>query len=410
MRNDTKTFAAQSEYDDKKESYAIPKAASTMPPELLGNFTAHNEYTGTEFLSLQEDKELDFNPAYSDKDDSILSVYLRQIGRIPIIEKPHELALFKKIERQKRIIQKTVQNVASFFPAQEQELFSNIMKDWNQQDIAEVRRTISTLNVDDSTREYLNQLLLKIKRCAERIQKAKNDITKGHLRLAVYIAKEYKGRGLPILDLIQEANIGLINAVERFEYCRGTKFSSYASWWIQQAIGCAIANQARTIRLPAYMVEALRKVTRASERFRKEKQRCPTDKELAEITGLPLQTLDKLSNSATDVDSLDAILWEDKGESMMDFIADVQMPSPEQEVTQNFLKEELEKALRTLPPREEQIVRLRYGLDDGCVRSLQEIGTMLHLSRERIRQLETRALNALRHPVNGAKLREFLTC
>jgi len=211
-----------------------------------------------------------------------------------------------------------------------------------------------------------------------------------------------------MLDLIQEANIGLINAVERFEYRRGAKFSSYAPWWIQQSIGCAIANQARTIRLPAYMVEVLRKVTRANEQFRKEKQRRPTDEELAEMTGLPLQTLEKLSNSATNVDSLDALLWENKEESMMDFIADVQVPSPEQEVTQNFLKEELEKALRTLSPREEQIIRLRYGLDDGCARSLQEIGSMLHLSRERIRQLEKRALNALRHPIKGAKLKEFI--
>lgn len=409
MRNDTKSFAAQSEYDKKKDSYAIPKAASTMPPELLGDFTTRNAYTGTEFLPFQGDGKLDFNTAYSDKDDSILSIYLRQIGRIPLIDKSQELALFKKIEAQKCVIQEAVQKIATFFPAQAQDFF-NPSKDWNQPEIEQVEGAIIALDVDESTHEYINQLLAKIKRGSKQIRKAKNDITKGNLRLAVCIAEKYKYRGLPILDLIQEANIGLINAVERFEYRRGAKFSSYASWWIQQAIGGAIANQARTIRLPAYMVEVLRKVTRASEQFRKVKQRRPTNEELAEITGLPLQTLEKLSHSATNVDSLDALLWEDTGESMMDFIADAQIPSPEQEVTQNFLKEELEKALRALPPREEQILRLRYGLDDGCSRSLQEIGSMLHLSRERIRQLEKRALKALRHPIKGAKLKEFLAC
>jgi len=428
MRSDIKSFAAQPEYDEEKGCYSIPKAASTMPPALLGDFTKHNEGVGAEFLSCQADEKLDFAPAYSDKEGSILTIYLRQIGRIPIIEKSQELALFKKIDQKKRIIQETVQNIASLFPARNQDLSLNArskvrgqggpieqqsgfsVKDWHQPDIEEIEKFISTLNVGVDTREYLNKLLAKIRRCAEQIQRAKDDITKGNLRLAVYIAQKYKDRGLPLPDLIQEANIGLINAVDRFEYRRGAKFSSYASWWIQQAIGCAIANQARTIRLPAYMVEILRKVTRASERFRKEKQRRPTDEELAEITELPLQTLKKLSASATNVDSLDAILWEDKRERMVDFIADARVPSPEQEVTKNCLKEELEKTLKTLPPREEQIIRLRYGIDDGYARSLQEIGSMLHLSRERIRQLETRALNSLRHPIKGAKLREFLIC
>jgi len=406
MRSETKSFAAQSEYD--KKNYTIPKAASTMPPALLGDFTTHNEYTKADFFLRPADEKLDFAPTYSDKEDSILTIYLRQIGNIPLIKKSRELALFKNIDRQKRIIRATVRKIASLLPAQNQDL--SAVKDWNQRDIENIEKFISTLSIDVDTHQYLSKLLVKIKRCVEQITRAKDDITKGNLRLAVCIAKKYRDRGLPLPDLIQEANIGLISAVDKFEYRRGAKFSSYASWWMQQAIGCAIAKQARTIRLPAYMLEVLRKVTRAKELFRKEKQRRPTNEELAEITKLPLQTLEKLSTSATNVDSLDAILWEDKGECMMDFIVDAQMPSPEQEVTENCLKEELEKTLKTLPPREEQIIRLRYGLDDGHARSLQEIGSMLRLSRERIRQLETRALNALRHPTKGAKLREFLAC
>jgi RNA polymerase primary sigma factor len=256
---------------------------------------------------------------------------------------------------------------------------------------------------------YLQYLIATIKRSLHQIQMAKNRIVEANLRLVVCIAKKYNARGLTFSDLVQEGNIGLMTAVERFEYQRGAKFSAYASWWIQQAIGYAIANQDRVVRLPAYVGEILRKVRRASEQFRQEESRTPNNEEIAAITGLSAKTLEKLSITAMDVSSLDDFIGEEKENRRLNLIEDEQRPSPEQQVTMVFLQEELERVLKSLPPREEQILRLRYGLDDGYAYSLQEIGSRFNLSRERVRQLEKRALKRLRYPGRCAKLQEFLT-
>ena len=354
-------------------------------------------------------QEEDFVPSYSDKEDSILSVYLHQIRQIPPLSKSQEISLFIKIENHKKIIQDSISELASIFPDKQQ--------DWEKLTVAEIEYLVENLlnhecsqkDTDANTRYYLQYLITTIERSREQIQIAKNRIIESNLRLVVCIAKKYNARGLMLLDFIQEGNTGLMTAVDRFEYQRGAKFSAYASWWIQQAVGYAIANQDRIVRLPAYVGEILRKVTRASERFRKEKSRTPNNKEIAEITGLSLETLEKLSKTAMDVSSLDDFIGEEKEDRRLNFIEDERRPTPEQQVTMMCLQEELEEVLKSLPPREEKIIRLRYGLDDGYAYSLQEIGSRFNLSRERVRQLESRALNRLRHPTRSAKLQEFLT-
>ena len=344
----------------------------------------------------------DFTPTYSDTDGSILNIYLYQIRQIPPLPKPQETALFAKMDKCNLVINESIQEIAALFP--------HIEQDWHQLDIDDVEQQITTLStdVDENTHDFSQYLFLRIKRSREQIKYVKHRIVEANLRLTVCIARKYRNRGLPLLDLIQEGNTGLMTAVERFEYQRGTKFSAYAACWIQQAIGHAIANQSRTIRLPAYMVEILHKVKRATEQFRQKHHKTPDNEELAAITGLPLKTLETLSKAATDISSLDDVVGEEQEDSMINFLESKQVPTPEQHITMISLKEELEHALQALPPREEQIIRLRYGLDDGYTYSLQEIGSLLNLSRERIRQLETRALDRLRHPARATKLQEFL--
>ncbi|HIE30093.1 TPA: sigma-70 family RNA polymerase sigma factor [Candidatus Poribacteria bacterium] len=363
------------------------------------------------FLSANDnyaDPEDDFVSSYPNKEDSALNVYLHQIRQIPPLSKPEEISLFIKIEKQKRIIQDSISELESISPDKK--------RDWEQLSPAEIECSVKKLldheyfqrNDDADTRHYLQYLIATIKRSCEQIQMAKNRIVEANLRLVVCIAKRYNARGLTLSDLVQEGNTGLMTAVDRFEYRRGAKFSAYASWWIQQAIGYAIANQDRVVRLPAYVGEILRKVRRASEQFRQEKSRTPNNEEIAEITGLSSKTLEKLSKTAMDVSSLDDFIGEEKEVRRLNLIEDEQRPTPEQQVTMICLQEELEQVLKSLPPREEQIIRLRYGLDDGYAYSLQEIGSRFNLSRERVRQLENRALKRLRYPARCAKLQEFL--
>ena len=353
-------------------------------------------------------QEDDFVPNYSDKEDSIFDVYLHQIRQIPQLSKSQETSLFIKIEKHKKIIQDSISELKS--------IFHDIEQDWEQLSVTEIEQLVENLLDHDSQkyadanmRHYSQYLIDIIARSRKQIQIAKDRIVESNLRLVVYIAQKYNARGLTLSDLIQEGNTGLMTAVDRYEYQRGAKFSAYASCWIQQAIGHAIANQDRVIRLPAYVGEIMRKVTRASEQFRKEQSRTPNNEEIAEITGLSPVTLEKLSKTAMDVSSLDDFIDEEKENSNLNFIEDERIPTPEQQVTMACLQNELEQVLKSLPPREEQIIRLRYGLDDGCFYSLQEIGSRFNLSRERVRQLESRALDRLRHPARSAKLQEFLT-
>ncbi|MFQ6040366.1 MAG: RNA polymerase sigma factor RpoD/SigA [Candidatus Poribacteria bacterium] len=396
----------------------------SLPTESLSHRSKENLFPDLEptpFLSANDNYSYpdNFVSSYPNREDGALNVYLHQIRQIPPLSKSEEISLFIKIGKQKRIIQDSVSELESIFPDEK--------RDWEQYrphglsekplSVAEIEQLVENLSGneyfqkddDANTHHYLQYLIATIKRSLQQIQIAKNRIIEANLRLVVCIAKRYNARGLTLSDLVQEGNTGLMTAVERFEYQRGAKFSAYASWWIQQAIGYAIANQDRTVRLPAYVGEILRKVRRASEQFRQEKSRTPNNEEIAEITGLSSKTLEKLSKTAMDVSSLDDFIGEEREERRLSLIEDERRPNPEQQVTMICLQEEIEQVLKSLPPREEQIIRLRYGLDDGYAYSLQEIGSRFNLSRERVRQLENRALDRLRHPARCAKLQEFLT-
>jgi len=275
------------------------------------------------------------------------------------------------------------------------------------------------ISIDDPVRMYLKEIgkvpLLTAeeeieiaKRLEDGDESAKQKLAEANLRLVVSIAKRYVGRGMLFLDLIQEGNLGLIKAVEKFDYRKGFKFSTYATWWIRQAITRAIADQARTIRIPVHMVETINKLIRVSRQLLQEYGREPTPEEIAKEMGISEAKVREIIKIAQEPVSLETPIGEEEDSHLGDFIPDDDAPAPAEAASFTLMKEQLMDVLDTLTPREEKVLRLRFGLDDGHQRTLEEVGKEFNVTRERIRQIEAKALRKLRHPSRSKKLRDYL--
>lgn len=306
-------------------------------------------------------------------------MYLKEIGKVPLLSADEEIELAQKMEAGSVAVEK--------IPL----LKERLAETGEEQGKEEIQAEIKALQLD-----------------VDRGSDAKKRLAEANLRLVVSIAKRYVGRGMLFLDLIQEGNLGLIKAVEKFDYRKGYKFSTYATWWIRQAITRAIADQARTIRIPVHMVETINKLIRVSRQLLQELGREPTPEEIAEEMKMPVERVREILKISQEPVSLETPIGEEEDSHLGDFIKDDNVPVPADAATFTLLKEQLEEVLGTLTEREQKVLTLRFGLEDGRARTLEEVGKEFNVTRERIRQIEAKALRKLRHPSRSRKLKDYL--
>lgn len=336
-----------------------------------------------EEIILTEEDEVDVENIDLSVPDGIsiedpVRMYLKEIGKVPLLSAEEEIELAQKMEA------------------------GNVAKE----KITVLEKRIGT--VDELEEAEIREEIKVLQEDFQAGDEAKKRLAEANLRLVVSIAKRYVGRGMLFLDLIQEGNLGLIKAVEKFDYRKGYKFSTYATWWIRQAITRAIADQARTIRIPVHMVETINKLIRVSRQLLQELGREPTPEEIAEEMSLPVERVREILKISQEPVSLETPIGEEEDSHLGDFIQDDNVPVPADAAAFTLLKEQLVEVLGTLTEREQKVLRLRFGLDDGRARTLEEVGKEFNVTRERIRQIEAKALRKLRHPSRSRKLKDYL--
>ena len=352
-----------------------------------------------EAFTLTEDSVDEFESSLSAEGvaiDDPVKVYLKEIGRVPLLSSDEEIQLALDIL------------AGSQAEERKKEAFPAIWRIEKNIKLTESQRrtqvTEEKLNLNEEQLAELSELDAVLRKG----EKAKQRLSEANLRLVVSIAKRYVGRGMQFLDLIQEGNLGLIKAVEKFDHTKGFKFSTYATWWIRQAITRAIADQARTIRIPVHMVETINKVKKVSSQLLHQNGHDPTADEISQALDMPVEKVREIMRVAQEPVSLETPIGEEEDSHLGDFIPDEDAPVPAEAASHTLLKEQLSSVLSTLTPREEKVLRLRFGLEDGRPRTLEEVGHEFEVTRERIRQIEAKALRKLRHPSRSKKLKDFL--